>query len=272
VALTLSPIRDDRGQLLGFSSIERDIGVLKQLEREREEWASVVAHDLRQPAAAIRLVTDMLARAEGDPAKQTAIERIRRAGDRLERMIADLLDVSRIEAKHLALKTKAVNLGPLVAEVIDNLPEVKGRCLTRIPSNDACAWVDTDRFVQVLSNLLSNACKYGDPGTPIDVRVEPDGEMVRVTVSNEGPGIAADEIPKIFSRFVRTRAAQSSATPGLGLGLYICRGLVEAHGGALWVESVPGKQTHFRFTLPRAPMSVDERRPSPPPSPAVHAP
>jgi signal transduction histidine kinase len=76
--------------------------------------------------------------------------------------------------------------------------------------------------------------------------------MVQVTVTNEGPGIAPDEVPKLFSRFARTRAAQSGGVPGLGLGLYICRGIVEAHGGRLWVESVPGDKTHFRFTLPRA--------------------
>jgi signal transduction histidine kinase len=108
-----------------------------------------------------------------------------------------------------------------------------------------------------LSNLLSNAAKYGDPETPIDVRVERESARVQITVTNEGPGIAPDEIPRLFSRFARTRSAQAGTAPGLGLGLYICHGIVEAHGGELRVDSIPGEKTHFSFTLPRAP--EDER-------------
>jgi signal transduction histidine kinase len=167
-------------------------------------------------------------------------------------MIDDLLDVSRIEARHLTVKAEPADLTSLVAEVVQLVPEVAGRCRTVLAPDATCARVDANRFVQVLSNLLSNAHKYGDPGTPIEVRSERTGTMVQVTVTNEGPGIAPDEVPRLFSRFARTRSAQSGATPGLGLGLYICRGIVEAHGGELWVQSVPGEKTHFRFTLPRA--------------------
>jgi PAS domain S-box-containing protein len=269
VALTLSTIRDGRGRILGFSAIERDISALKQLERERQEWAAVIAHDLRQPTGTIRLVSELLARSEVEPAKQRAIERIRRASDRLEHMIADLLDVARMEVQRLAVNPEPVDLRGLIAEVVDATPDVASHCRTTVAPDAACAMVDVDRFVQVLSNLLSNAHKYGAPGTPIDVCVESAGDMVRVTVTNEGPGIAPDEIPKLFSRFARTRSAQSGKTPGLGLGLYICRGLVEAHGGALWVDSLPGRQTRFQFTVPRG--DGEDRTPAPS-SPAALAP
>lgn len=252
IALTLSPIRDPVGRVVGVSTIERDISTLKRLEREREEWSAVVAHDLRQPAASIRLATESLARAEHDPSRQRMLERIRKASDRLERMINDLLDVSRIESGRLAVRAASVDLRPLVSEVVAQQPGVEGRCRVEIDPDAERAWVDGERFVQVLSNLVTNAAKYGDPGTPVEVCVALVEGKVQVTVTNEGPGISQDEIPKLFSRFARTRAAQGSGVPGLGLGLYICRGVVEAHGGRLWVDSVPGEKTHFHFTLPRA--------------------
>jgi signal transduction histidine kinase len=120
------------------------------------------------------------------------------------------------------------------------------------------AAVDPHRFVQVLSNLLSNALKYGYPEAPIVLTLSRRDEMLEVTVTNEGPGIASDEIAGLFSRFGRTRGAQRSNTPGLGLGLYISRGIVDAHGGRLWAESEPGKRTHFHFTVPEVPFSPEE--------------
>ncbi len=254
IALTLSPIRDAQGRSIGFSTIERDISTLKRLERERQEWAAVVAHDLRQPASAIRLATDMLTRVDASgagasDAGKKAVERIRRASDRLERMIGDLLDVSRIEARRLTVNAVRVDVPSLVAEVIQLVPGLEGRCHTALPSDARLVWADAERLVQVLSNLLSNALKYGDPDTPVEVSAERIGEMVRISVMNEGPGIAPDEVSGLFSRFARTRAATSGPAAGLGLGLYICRGIIEAHGGTLWVESVPGERTHFRFTL-----------------------
>jgi PAS domain S-box-containing protein len=256
VALTRSPIRDAAGRIVGVSSIERDISHRKQLEREREEWSSIVAHDLRQPVTVLRLTAATLVHAEG-PTKQRAIERLRLATDRLDRMIQDLLDVSRIGAHQLSIQQKRVSMSALIAEVLDVAPNVASRCRVAVEPGADGAWADAGRIVQVLSNLLSNANKYGAPEAPIDVRVDRSGEMVRTSVTNEGPGIAPDEIPILFSRFGRTHSARAGPVPGLGLGLYICRQLVEAHGGKLWVESVPGDKTRFSFTLPLAPALED---------------
>lgn len=262
VALTLSPIHDSGGRPIGFSTIERDISPLKRLEREREEWAAIVAHDVRQPACAIRLATEILARTEGSDAAKKAVDRIRKASDRLERMVSDLLDASRIEARRLSVNAGPVDLPPLVAEVIPLVSALEGRCRTRFAPDALHVWADAERVVQVLCNLLSNALKYGDPDTPVELCAERAGEMVRISVTNEGPGIAPDELPRLFSRFARTRSAQSGPVTGLGLGLYICRGLIEAHGGELWAESTPGQQTHFRFTL-RAAAERDGRAHAP---------
>jgi signal transduction histidine kinase len=257
--------------VVGVSSIARDISTLKQLEREREEWASVVAHDLRQPAAAIRMAVDILSRSEAEPTRQKVLDRACRASVRLERMIEDLLNVTRVGVGRLTLKKEPTDLQPLVAEAFDLTPELADRLRVAIAPDAERASVDGGRFVQVLSNLLSNAGKYGDPGTPIDVRVEKlDGQLL-ISVTNEGPGIAPDELPRLFSRFTRTRSAQSGGVPGLGLGLYISRGIVEAHGGKLWVESAPGEKTHFRFRLPQPPVAAQESSADLPPQ-VAHAP
>jgi PAS domain S-box-containing protein len=251
IALTMSPIRDEADRITAISVIKRDISAVKRLERQREEWSSVVAHDLRQPSATIRYATESLLRGD-DEARGKAVDSICKASHRLERMVGDLLDVSRIEAKRLSVRPQAARLGPLVTEAIDSLPDAPGRCRTDIHPDATCACVDKDRFVQVVSNLISNALKYGSPGAPIDVGAERVGDMVQISVTNEGPGIAPDEIPKLFSRFGRTRSAEKGPSPGLGLGLYMSRGIIEAHGGKIWAESPPGEKTHFRFMLPRA--------------------
>jgi len=113
--------------------------------------------------------------------------------------------------------------------------------------------VDPDRVHQVLDNLISNAVKYGRPGAEIRIEWLNRGEQLEVVVTNQGAGIPAEELPQLFSRFGRTRGARAHRTPGIGLGLYIARGLVEAHGGRIWAESVPGQSTSFHLTLPMAP-------------------
>jgi PAS domain S-box-containing protein len=255
VAVTLSPIRGESGDVVGLSSIVRDISALKTLEREREEWSSIVAHDLRQPASTIRLTASTMARQDPGPTTKRALERIRGASDQLECMIGDLLDVSRIDSHRFRVRPHAQHLVPLLRDGIEATPACAERCRMQVTADSDTAIVDGQRFVQVLSNLLSNAAKYGYPGTPIEVELSRRDEMLEVTVTNEGPGIAPDEASRLFSRFARTRGAERGDTPGLGLGLYICRGIIDAHGGQLWVESEPGERTHFRFTLPYAVMS-----------------
>jgi signal transduction histidine kinase len=167
-------------------------------------------------------------------------------------MIGDLLDVSHLGSHRFKVRPHPQHLVPLLREGIEATPVCGDRCRMQVATDSDTASVDGQRFVQVLSNLLSNAAKYGYAGTPIDVRLSRRGEMLEVTVSNEGPGIPPDEVSRLFSRFARTRRAERGETPGLGLGLYICRGIVDAHGGELWVESEPENRTHFRFTLPQA--------------------
>lgn len=224
----------------------------KELERLHAEWSSVVAHDLRQPLHTMSLYTQFLLRKPLDETARHAVERMTRSCSRLNRMIGDLMDLSRLDARRLELCLCEVDLCELVREshrrFMMEAPErgVDLRVRGKVLPVDA----DPDRLAQILENLLSNALKYSTPGTPIEIAIDGTNEEVAVSVTNEGEGIAASEIPLLFQRFQRTPGAKATKIKGVGLGLYITNELVEAHGGRLEVESTPGAKTTFRFTLP----------------------
>ncbi|MBI2898325.1 MAG: PAS domain S-box protein [Deltaproteobacteria bacterium] len=276
ISLTLSPIVDPAGRVAGVSGIGRDIrqrkaaeaelrrahgselSAMLELERLREEWATVVAHDLRQPLTAISLSLDLLrtlrAREPLSATEAKALARIDSAARGLRRMVDDLSDASRIEAKRLTLEPREVDLARLVVEVCD---QSEVRCICRVETDGRTAVADPERITQVLTNLLNNAAKYGAAGEPIAVVVTGNDRETEVSVSNRGPGIPGEELPELFDRFKRARAVRDARKEGLGLGLYICKGLIEAHGGRIWVESTPGATTTFHFTLPFGPAKVE---------------
>lgn len=224
-------------------------------ERERllEEWTAVVAHDLSQPVTVILGYAELLKQqfVGSYPAAQR-VESILTNGRRLIRMIEDLLDASRLDAHHLTLAPEPVDLPHLVRSVAAqrnetmNHPPVRIVVVGKVPTIKA----DSGRLEQVLDNLLSNAAKYGEPNTEIMVEIVKRRREVEVSVTNYGDGIPADELSEVFDRFTRTRGARRSGRSGLGLGLYIVKGIVEAHGGRVWATSKPGETTSFHFMLP----------------------
>jgi PAS domain S-box-containing protein len=253
-----APVRDDQGQISGATLIIQDITPLKEIERLREEWTSVVAHDLRQPVSVIALSAESIGRLDrgGLPASERrAIDRIGSAARRLNRMIDDLLDASLLESKRLTVDRHALDLVALLQIVKEENEGLAADHEVRIvaPPGPLLCWVDPDRIRQVLQNLISNAVKYGRPGGEIRVAAIEHEAAIEVAVTNDGPGIPAEAIPTLFDRFVRTRAARAGRAPGLGLGLYITKGVIEAHGGRVWVESTLGRSTTFHFTVAKAP-------------------
>jgi len=249
-----APVRDPEGRITGAVAVVRDITSLKELERLREEWASIIAHDLRQPVAAIALTAESLLaqhKEELPGHEQRSLQRIRSASQRLGRMIEDLLDFSRIEANRLSLQPRDVDFRAILDAVVESHRETND--IHVVGADDHRVSVDPDRIHQVLDNLISNGVKYGRPGGEIRIEWLDRGERLEVVITNKGAGIPAEELPQLFSRFGRTRIARARHTPGIGLGLYIARGLVEAHGGRIWAESVLGESTSFHFTLPTAP-------------------
>lgn len=252
VLVSAGPIFEDRGQLLGAVVVYEDLTRIKDLERLREEWTSMVAHELRQPVTTILGYAALLARRIEAPDRARA-DHILASAQRLNRMIGDLLDASSIEARRLAITRRPTDLGALLRSVAERCAaEARGHPV-EVEMHGAPPSVDVDagRIEQVLTNLISNAAKYGYPDTEVRVLLERRAREVEIAVENHGPGIDPEDLRRLFARFQRGSAARTQIV-GVGLGLYIARGLVEAHGGRLWAESTPGERTIFRFTLPLA--------------------
>lgn len=232
-----------------------------ELERLREEWVSMVTHDLRQAVQTIVLSAERLLHLRGSEAigaEARAIEQIRGASRRLNRMIGDLSEASQIASNRLSVIPQMIDVCAIVRALAEEQRAQNRMFSVRTSAPQACeAWADPDRVHQVLGNLFSNAAKYGDRGVEIHVDIVSRGEFREVIVTNHGAGIPPEELPHVFERFKRVRSAsQSGRKPGLGLGLYIAKGLVEALHGDLWAESVPGQWTAFHMTLPTTPAVV----------------
>ncbi|WP_438019945.1 PAS domain S-box protein [Sorangium sp. So ce315] len=257
VLVNAAPVRSDDGEVQGAVAVFQDITALKEMERQRQEWTGVIAHDLRQPIQVIATASQLLRRRLGalaalDGEKQ--IGRIAGSVDRLRRMIDDLLDASRIEARQLTLDPCPVDLRAHLGEILERsagATEGHAVCL-EVQGDVPAVQADPGRLEQIVTNLLSNAARYGDPGRDIVVTVRAGADAAHIAVTNWGKGIAEAMLPHLFQRFSRAPGSTPGHARGVGLGLYITRGLVEAHGGSISVESTPGAATTFRFTMPFA--------------------
>jgi signal transduction histidine kinase len=227
--------------------------------RLREEFLSVASHELRTPVAGIMLSIESLASSGGaggsiDPSSsRKLLDLLVRHGRRLARLIGDLLDVSRLQ-KPLSLEREEVDLVRLVREVLARLePDaVRARCSVSIQAGGPVtgSW-DRSRLDQVITNLLSNAVKFG-AGKPIEISVGTTADgLARLAIRDHGIGISPEFQPRLFGRFERGVSADHYG--GLGLGLYISRRIVEAHGGLVRVESQPGAGATFTVDLPCTP-------------------
>jgi PAS domain S-box-containing protein len=239
--------------------------------RIREEFLSIASHELKTPLTALQLQIQVLERLVSPEARnELSEERARglavgaeRQLRRLGRLVNDLLDVSRISAGKFDLEYQEVNLGELCEEVAQRFVDEAAAAGSRIdvepPQEPVTPRADQFRLDQVLTNLVSNALKYGE-GRPVRLAIERTGDGGRILVQDHGIGIEAEQLSRIFERF--ERVAQSHSYGGLGLGLYIARQIVEAHGGQLEVTSEPGKGSTFTVTLPSGPPSaVDDAIP-----------
>jgi signal transduction histidine kinase len=223
----------------------------------RDDFLGIVSHDLRNLLQGIVVSAELLsARAaddEGGQRTRAGVKRIERYAARMVRLIGDLVDVTSIDAGKLAVTPKRQDLCELVAEAMATFEPVasaKGIAL-RSESAEPCAMVnfDHDRMMQVFANLLTNAIKFTPEGGQVSIRVEGAEDKVLCRVSDTGPGIPADLLEPVFERFWQVG---NDDRRGMGLGLYISKYIVEAHGGTIWAESKPGEGGRLYFTLPRS--------------------
>ncbi len=222
----------------------------------RDEALAIVAHDVRNPIATIHLAATMLERefAKAETPDRAHVQVILRAAKRANRLIQDLLDITRIEGGALSLAREPIIPKQVVAEAWEMLRLVASAASTALDldvSEDLPPiWADHHRLLQVFENLIGNAIKFTPHGGRVTIGAAPGPDEVVFSVRDTGPGIPVDDQPRVFDRFWQ---AQRADRKGAGLGLPICRGIVEAHGGRIWVESTAGEGSTFSFTVPTGP-------------------
>jgi signal transduction histidine kinase len=228
-----------------------------EVQRMRSELISAVSHELRTPLGFIKGYATTMLREDTpiEPAtRRHFLEIIDEETDKLEHMIDELLDASRLQAGRLPIEPAPVELGALVTNAVDKARpglEASGHAVTvRLPGEPVPVNVDALRIEQVLDNLLENAARYSEASSPVEVSVLAEDGHALVSVTDRGDGIAPAELEQIFEPFYRGGNASRRGVRGAGLGLAICRGIVEAHGGKIWGENGPGETTSFVLTLP----------------------
>ncbi|XHF22538.1 HAMP domain-containing histidine kinase [Corallococcus interemptor] len=223
----------------------------------------MASHELRTPLTPLKATLDLLIRQSESGAgptperRRAAFERLSRQVDRLTRLIGDMLDVSRLQSGRFALTVAPMDLTALARDVMERIqvsrPERQGVLSLEVPDGPLVGRWDEQRLDQLLTNLVENALRYSPPGTPVRVRVCEEDGQVRMDVEDRGIGIPEESLPQLFTPFFRARNATEHYAGGLGLGLAICREIVERHGGRIQARSEgPGKGTCFTVWLPRA--------------------
>ena len=254
--VSAAPIPSPDGSSAGAVATLTDITPLRELQQSQEDLLRIVSHDLRTPLAVIHGHMELLEEAlstrglNGEITLSTST--IDRNVQRMNAMIQDLVDMARLEGRQLTLQVDAVVLQAYLPDLLARLRDILPvhRISLDIPPDLPPVRADYSRLERILLNLLTNAFKYSAAETPVRLHIARDDKEIVIRVSDQGTGIAAEDLPHLFERFFRAEGARQAE--GIGLGLYITKLLVEAHDGRIWVESAPGKGSTFSFTLPVA--------------------
>ena len=255
VGITYAPALTEDGQLLSIVGAVRDISKFREAEELKSTFISIISHELRTPVALIKGFVGTLRRDDADWDSDTVQEGlavIEEESDRLADLIDDLLDASRLQAGALALSRSEVALDSLAKRMVERFTPQSDihHYEIKFPGEFPEISADESRLMQVLGNLLSNAVKYSPQGGKITLSGRIHSDKVTVCVQDEGPGIPLEDMPRIFNLFYRSNEA-SRKTKGAGLGLFLAKAVVEAHGGQIWVDDHIETGARICFSLPR---------------------
>ena len=256
ISLTARPIRDNRGRVVASRSAVADITDRKQLAQLKDEFIGLVSHELRTPLTVIGgcLSTSLT---EWNRLSQIEIQRLLKdallESESLSHLIENLLELSRAQTQQLSLYSEPTDVKTLVRETLSKIKRQahSHRFVTSFPDKLQLINADPLRIERILYNLLDNAAKYSPPGSQIKVSANAEPERLVIGVSDHGKGLSSSEQARIFGPFQRLENNRPDQARGAGLGLMVCRRLVEAHGGEIWVESKKGRGSTFFFSLPR---------------------
>ncbi|MHB0938051.1 MAG: PAS domain-containing sensor histidine kinase [Armatimonadota bacterium] len=256
VSVSAAPIPSPEGDILGAVATMSDITALRDLQQRQEDLLYIVSHDLRTPLTVIHghmeLLKGALQQRQLDGELSLSTSTIDRNVQRMNLMIQDLMDMASLEGHQFILSFDSIALQAYLPDLLARLRDILPvhRVSTDIPADLPPVRADYSRLERMLLNLLTNAFKYSEAETPVHIRAYRQGEEITIAVSDRGHGIAPEDMSHLFERFYR--AAGERKAEGIGLGLYITKLLVEAHGGRIWAESEVGKGSTFSFTLPVA--------------------
>lgn len=261
VNLSVSPIVDAEGRVIASRSVVRDITEHRKLDQLKDEFISLVSHELRSPLAVIMGALNTVL-SEGTRLSEEETHQLLQdaalESESLSHLLGNLLELSRAQAERLVLYSEAVDVRRVIQDTVDRIKRQSSahQFVVNLPPELPPVYADPLRLERVLYNLLENAVKYSPEGGEIGVTVRPEGEELVIGVSDQGVGISPADQAKLFTPFQRLEESRPGGARGVGLGLLVCQRLVEAHGGRIWVESEPGRGSTFFFTLPlNRPMS-----------------
>ena len=247
-------IVDDRGKVGAVFIISRDITERKEIEKRKDEFMTIASHELKTPVTSLKIYTQYLQeyfQKCHDPVALELLNKMNQQLGRLTNLIRDLLDVSRLEAGKLQLRTSIFDLTKIVKETIAIVQlTTEKHTIYLTSSRVAMVQADPDRISQVLVNLLTNAVKYSPQSDRIEVSVNADNEQVKVCIRDYGLGIPKSKRKQVFDRFFRLNRPKSETYAGFGLGLYICAQIIDRHEGKIWVQNTVGPGSTFCFSLP----------------------
>jgi PAS domain S-box-containing protein len=255
VGITYAPLISPEGQLINVVATIRDITHFREADEIKRTFISVISHELKTPVALIKGYAGTLRREDATWDKavvQDSLAVIEEEADRLTELIDNLLDATRLQSGTISLNRSDLSLANTTKRVMERFAVQAPRheIIVDFPSSFPVIMGDEDRLEQVLYNLLSNAIKYSPEGGEIRITGQVSPKQVVICVSDQGPGIGPGDLPYIFDRFYRASVA-SRTTKGAGLGLFLSRAVVEAHGGRIWVDPMPESGARICFSLPR---------------------
>ncbi len=256
VGITYAPLLGSDGTLQNVIANVRDITHFREAERLKSTFISVVSHELKTPVALIKGYADALNREDADWDRatiQNGLDVIEDEADRLAELIENLLAASKLQAEGMSLTLDDVSLPAIAQQAIDRFQTQTARhtLSADFPAGFPIIQGDRTRLRQVIDNLISNAIKYSPKGGPVAIRGAFTDDAVQVSVRDSGAGLPPDQLKRIFDRFYRVNNSLAQKTQGTGLGLYLSKAVIDAHGGQIWAENNPGGGATFHFTLPR---------------------
>jgi signal transduction histidine kinase len=265
VSITVSPIRDSQGNIIGASKIARDITERVESERRRDEFISTASHELKTPITSQKVYGELLEQQimkHDDLEYLPYIQKMNIQTQKLEKLITDLLELSRIQVGRLKLELQRFSIDELVNETLEDLGKTTNHKLIYKGGSGQEIEADRERIGQVLINLLSNAIKYSPHANKIIITSQSEADRVQISVKDFGIGIDPIYHEKVFERFFRVADDEEKTYPGMGIGLDFSRQVLDRHNGKIWVDSAKGKGATFYVSLPLNQQETDGDRAS----------